>query len=131
MDLQGRIKLITGVQTFGANGFQKREIVITTEEQYPQHVVFEFTQDKCALLDNYRIGQLVRISFNVRGREWINPQGEAKYFNSLQGWRIENMEVAQNTTMQVPPPPPPPTPAADAFEPTNNYGNNDFDDLPF
>ncbi|PJI79785.1 Domain of uncharacterised function (DUF3127) [Capnocytophaga canimorsus] len=132
MDLQGRIKLITAVQTFGNNGFQKREIVITTEEQYPQHVVFEFTQDKCALLDNYRIGQLVKISFNVRGREWINPQGEAKYFNSLQGWRIENMEVAQNQNMGMQTPPPiPPAPPADAFEPTNNYGNNDFDDLPF
>ncbi|WP_172915667.1 DUF3127 domain-containing protein [Capnocytophaga canimorsus] len=132
MDLQGRIKLITPVQTFGNNGFQKREIVITTEEQYPQHVVFEFTQDKCSLLDNYRIGQLVKISFNVRGREWINPQGEAKYFNSLQGWRIENMEMAQNQNMGMQTPPPvPPAPAADAFEPTNNYGNNDFDDLPF
>lgn len=95
MDLQGRIKLISPIQQFGTNGFQKREIVITTEEQYPQHVVFEFTQDKCSLLDAFQPGQLVRISFNVRGREWINPQGEAKYFNSLQGWRIENMEMAQ------------------------------------
>lgn len=93
MELQGRIKHISAIQTFGANGFQKREVVITTEEQYPQFIIFEFTQDKCALLDAFRIGQLVKISFNVRGREWINPQGEAKYFNSLQGWRIEDLEA--------------------------------------
>ncbi len=92
MELQGRIKHISAIQTFGANGFQKREVVITTEEQYPQFIIFEFTQDKCSLLDTFRIGQLVKISFNVRGREWINPQGEAKYFNSLQGWRIEDLE---------------------------------------
>lgn len=92
MELQGRIKHISAIQTFGTNGFQKREIVITTEEQYPQYVIFEFTQEKCSLLDAFRMGQLVKISFNVRGREWINPQGEAKYFNSLQGWRIEDME---------------------------------------
>lgn len=102
MDLQGRIKLISDIQSFGTNGFQKREVVITTEEQYPQHVIFEFTQEKCALLDSFRVGQLVKISFNVRGREWINPQGEAKYFNSLQGWRIENMEMAQQQAYQQP-----------------------------
>ncbi|GIJ92791.1 hypothetical protein CAPN002_00090 [Capnocytophaga stomatis] len=98
MELQGRIKLIYDTLTFGTNGFQKREVVITTEEQYPQHIIVEFTQEKCALLDAFYIGQLVKISFNVRGREWINPQGEAKYFNSLQGWRIENMETIQQVS---------------------------------
>jgi hypothetical protein len=44
--------------------------------------MIEFTQDKCDLLNNY---QLV-ISINLRGREWVNPQGETKYFNSIQGW---------------------------------------------
>ncbi|MDO4229384.1 MAG: DUF3127 domain-containing protein [Capnocytophaga sp.] len=103
MELQGRVKHISAVQSFGANGFQKREIVITTEEQYPQYIIFEFTQEKCALLDNFKQGQLVKISFNVRGREWVNPQGETKYFNSLQGWRIEDMEVAQQQFQQYPP----------------------------
>lgn len=103
MELQGRVKHISAIQSFGTNGFQKREIVITTEEQYPQYVIFEFTQEKCALLDNFRQGQLVKISFNVRGREWVNPQGETKYFNSLQGWRIEDMEASQQQFQQYPP----------------------------
>ncbi|ATA89890.1 DUF3127 domain-containing protein [Capnocytophaga stomatis] len=157
MELQGRIKLISNTQTFGTNGFQKREVVITTEEQYPQHVIFEFTQEKCALLDAFRVGQLVKISFNVRGREWINPQGEAKYFNSLQGWRIENMEMAQQAYQQQQyqqPYPnqqyqqpyqqqtyggnpsfpnqvtPPPMPPQGGFE-TTHTNTEDFDDLPF
>lgn len=142
MELQGRIKLISQAQTFGS-GFQKREIVITTEEQYPQHVMFEFTQDKCALLDNFRLGQLVKISFNVRGREWVNPQGETKYFNSLQGWRIEDMEVQYQQPMhqQYPPQPPqyqqntqsqPFAPnQSGGFETTQNFNNEENDDLPF
>lgn len=131
MDAQGRIKLITDTQTFGSNGFQKRELVITTEEQYPQHIIFEFVQDKCSLLDVYKPGQMVKVSFNLRGREWINPQGEAKYFNSLQGWRIENLETAQQNQSTQAPPSMPPAQPSDAFESTNDVNNDDFDDLPF
>lgn len=88
MEVQGRIKVIGETQTFGANGFRKREIVVTTEEQYPQHIMVEFVQDKTDLLNNYQVGQQVKININLRGREWVNPQGETKYFNSIQGWRV-------------------------------------------
>lgn len=90
MEITGIIKVLNETQTFGANGFEKRELVVTTEDQYPQMILIEFTQDKCSLLDQYQIGQNVKVSINLRGREWINPQGEAKYFNAIQGWRIEN-----------------------------------------
>jgi hypothetical protein len=61
----------------------ERELVVTTEEQYPQHIMIEFTQDKSDLLNNYKVGDVVKVSINLGGREWINPQGEAKYFNSV------------------------------------------------
>ena len=83
MEVQGRIKMIDETKTYGNNGFRKREVVVTTEEQYPQHILVEFVQDKCNLLDNYSVGQMVKISINLRGREWVNPQGETKYFNSI------------------------------------------------
>lgn len=90
MEVIGTIKLINSTQAIGANNFMKREIVVTTdEENYPQPLSLEFTQDKCKLLDNFQVGQRVKVSINLRGREWVNPQGEVKYFNSLQGWRIE------------------------------------------
>ena len=57
MELQGKIKLIGETQTFGVNGFRKRELVITTEEQYPQHIMVEFVQDKTDLLNNYQVFQ--------------------------------------------------------------------------
>ena len=87
MEVIGKIKLIGDVQTFGSNGFRKRELVVTTDEQYPQMIMIEFVQDKTDLLNNYAVGQDVKVSINLRGREWINPQGEAKYFNSIQGDR--------------------------------------------
>ena len=95
MEIQGRIIKISPTQTVGQNGFQRRDVVISTEEQYPQYIPFDFVQEKCVLLDNFQVGQLVRISFNIRGREWVNPQGETKYIVNLQGWRIENAEVTQ------------------------------------
>lgn len=91
MEVTGRIKVIGITQEFGSNGFKKRELVVTTEEQYPQSIMVEFVQDKCAILDAYQVGALVKIGINLRGREWVNPQGETKYFNSIQGWRIENV----------------------------------------
>ena len=125
MEVQGKIKMIGETQTFGSNGFRKRELVITTEEQYPQHIMVEFVQDKTDLLDNYQIGQMVKISINLRGREWVNPQGETKYFNSIQGWRIEALQTEASSDNL------PPVPPADAFEPAGDLNEEDHDDLPF
>ena len=103
MEVVGKIKLINGTQTFGASGFRKRELVITTSEQYPQDISIEFVQDKCDILNGYAVGQDVKIGINLRGREWINPEGVAKYFNSIQGWRIDKdtPQVTQQVTPQV------------------------------
>ena len=92
MELLGKIKLIGDIKTYGDNVFRKRELVITTEEQYPQHILIEFIQNNCELLDNYSIGQTVRIGINIRGREWESPDQGIKYFNSIQGWRIESLD---------------------------------------
>ena len=95
-------KIIEEIKTYGNNGFRKRGMVITTEEQYPQHVMIEFVQDKCDLLDNYAVGQDISISINLRGREWINPEGVAKYFNSIQGWRIQSTTTTQPAAEAAP-----------------------------
>ena len=89
MEVSGRIKLIGETKEFGSNGFKKRECVITTQEQYPQTLLIEFTQNNTTSLDSYSEGEEVTIQINLRGREWTNPQGETKYFVSLNGWRIE------------------------------------------
>lgn len=125
MEVSGKIKWLDETKTYGNNGFRKREVVITTDEQYPQHILVEFVQDKCDLLNAYQIGQPVKIGINLRGREWVNPQGETKYFNSVQGWRIEAMGGG------APAPEMPPMPPASAFEPSDEQDKEVEDDLPF
>lgn len=124
MEIEGKIKMIDETKTFGSSGFRKRELVITTEEQYPQHLLIEFVQDKTNLLDNFKEGQAVKVSINLRGREWTNPQGETRYFNSIQGWRIETLQPSVPGEM-------PPVPPMDAFEPVDELNEEDHDDLPF
>ena len=97
MKVQGKIKVIGDTQEFGSNGFKKREIVIVTDEQYPQTIQLEFIQDKTALLGQFTVGETVEIGINIRGREWTNPEGEIKYFNTIQGWRINRIGTAPST----------------------------------
>jgi hypothetical protein len=124
MEVLGRVKLINSVQQVSAS-FKKRELVVTTDEQYPQHILIEFAQDKTDLLNNYNVGEQVKVSINLRGREWTNPQGEVKYFNDIQGWRIEKLQS------EAPAAGMPPMPAAEAFEPATNFNEEEHDDLPF
>ena len=85
-EVQGKIKVKQDSETFGT--FTKRGVVVTTDEQYPQDIMIEFVQDKCSLLDSYKVGQDVTIGINLRGKEWVNPEGVSRYFNTIQGWRI-------------------------------------------
>ena len=124
MEITGKIKKIDETKTYGASGFRKREMVLTTDEQYPQMLLVEFVQDKCELLNNFQVDQSVKIAINLRGREWINPQGEAVYFNSIQGWRIE--PVTSEATAEIPPMAP-----IDNLETIGDVDDHEPDDLPF
>jgi hypothetical protein len=95
MQIQGKIKLINPEQVV-SDKFKKREIVVETADQYPQAILIQFTQDKCSILDKYAVGQEVTVHINLRGREWTAPDGVVKYFNTIEGWRIES-GAAQHT----------------------------------
>ncbi len=79
--------------------FTKREFVIemTDNPKYPQVVLFQLTGDRCAQLDQLAVGDEVRIDFSLRGREWRNPQGEVKYFNSLDVWKVEPLRASASS----------------------------------
>jgi hypothetical protein len=93
MEIAGKIKVINPTKEV-SDTFKKREMVVTTEEQYPQHITIDFIQDKCSVLDSYKVGENVRVSINVRGKEHTTKDGEVKYFNQLQGWKIERTDSA-------------------------------------
>ena len=104
MEIQGRIKFIGQTQTFGQNGFQKREVVIVTEEQYPQSIIFDFNT-----LQGWRI----------EGIQYTQPSQPQ-----------QQQQFTQNQYQQ-PAPVPQPTAAAH-FEPYNGTANDMEDDgLPF
>ena len=134
MEVLGRVKLINPVQQVSAS-FKKRELVVTTEEQYPQHILIEFAQDKTDLLNNYNVGEQVKVSINLRGREWVNPQGETKYFNTIICWKIQvpNSQSAPQSQQQRSPSNAPIIPPANEqpFEPSSSGKEEEHDDLPF
>ena len=127
MELQGTVKKIGETQTF-ASGFQKRELVLLTEEQYPQPIQIDFLSDKIDLLNDVSEGESVKIGVNIRGREWTNPQGEVKYFNSITGWRIEKVS-GENTNTEAPQPNTFEKPAPITND--NPFGDDNDNDLPF
>jgi len=90
MQITGILKVKKDEQEVSSK-FRKREFILTdnSSSQYPQHISFQLTQDKCNLLDSVREGDNITVHFNLRGREWTSPQGEIKYFNTLEAWKID------------------------------------------
>ncbi|WP_185849273.1 DUF3127 domain-containing protein [Blattabacterium cuenoti] len=117
MEIIGIVKKLFDIQKFDS-GFQKREIVITTEEAYPQNILIEFIQEKVDLLENIKPKDKVKIFINLRGREWTNPEGIIRYFNSIQGWRIEHHSRSVGTSNKT-------------SITSPSLSSDDFDDLPF
>ncbi len=131
MEVTGKIRLINPTQQVSAS-FKKRELVVTTDEQYPQHIMVEFTQDKTDMLDQYRPGEDVKVSINLRGREWVSPQGETRYFNTIQGWRIERAQADAPQQQQPQYQQQAPQAPAQPFAPATNFNaEEEHDDLPF
>ena len=100
MEIKGRIKQIFPSQMIGQNDFEKRDLVIITDDIYPQTIIIQFTQQRCDLLDSLQVGQNVKVYINIRGREWTNPQGEIKYFNTIEGWKIEVIQTTNVANQQ-------------------------------
>ena len=100
--------------------FKKRDFIVETDEQFKQYLQLQMTQDKCAILDNYAVGQEVKVSLNVKGRLWKNPAGVEVAFNTLECWRIERLATAT-----------PQQPVASAPLPQLPNGPQDESDLPF
>lgn len=89
MEITGTVHYLGAPITVSAN-YEKRELIVKTDEQYPQFILIEFGQGKCNdKLDKLQVSSPVTVSINIKGREWINPQGESKYFNSIQGWQVK------------------------------------------
>jgi len=91
MEVIGKVHSLGESITVSAS-YEKRELVVKTDEQYPQFISIEFSQGKCnEILDTLSLNQDVKVGINLRGREWVNPAGESKYFNTIQGWKVDKL----------------------------------------
>ena len=90
MELKGTIKQVGKTQKM-SDKFGKRDFVLTTNDNptYPQYITLQCTNDKCVMLDNLSVGSEVIAHINLRGREWKNPEGEVKYFNTIECWKLD------------------------------------------
>lgn len=93
MKVTGKIHNVGALRVVSEK-FKSKDVVILTEDKYPQFITVQFTQDKTELITENNIGEQVEISINLRGREWKSPTGEIKYFNTIEGWQINAMETA-------------------------------------
>lgn len=103
-EVQGIIHSLGETTAYGQNGFTKREFVIKLSGEgenpdYPNYVALELIKDKCALMDQYQIGQEVIAHFNLSGRLWSAAGKPEKCFTSLQAWRVESAQNAQAPSM--------------------------------
>ena len=133
MQLTGTLKEIRDTQQISEK-FQKREFVLVTNEQYPQFISMELQGDKCDIIDSYGIGEEVVCDINLRGREWVNPQGETKYFNTIVAWKIQrpaNSTPAPSTQTSPKEYPQSSTPNSFVDGPATNFNEEEHDDLPF
>jgi hypothetical protein len=108
--------------------FQKREFVLeikttgNTGFEFVDLIKFQTTQDKCSLLDQFRIDEEVKVSFNLRGRKW-ERDGQVSYFTNLEAWKIEKVQSAPGQdSFSIPDAPFPTQPPED---------DSGIDDLPF
>lgn len=104
-ELIGTLILIENTQEISAS-FKKREFVIEVANErnndWNDFIKFQITQDKCSVLDQFQIGDRIKVTFNIRGRKW-EKDGKVNYFSNLEAWRVE--KAVAGSVENVPPPP--------------------------
>lgn len=102
--LTGTVVRIGDTETI-SDKFKKRELVVEVKDgEYPQFISLQTVNAKCDILDAIGSGEQVEVSFNLKGREWTSPQGEVKYFNTLEAWRVESVNTNSQEPEQRPAP---------------------------
>lgn len=101
MEVKGFLKVINDVVILSEK-FKKREVVVSVSDgKYNQDLLIQFSQDNVDLVDEFAIGQEVVVGINLRGRAWVNPKGEEKYFNTIEGWRITGVVDSSKNDVPV------------------------------
>jgi single-stranded DNA-binding protein len=114
---KGEVVFITPT-TSVSDKFKKREVTLKSQDEYPQYVTFQLVQDKCSLADNLKPGEVVEVSYNLRGRKWEAQDGTIKYYNTIEAWTMSLSSKVENS-------------AVDKLRKTFDTTDESSDDLPF
>lgn len=100
---KGTVVNVTQLQTISEK-FRKQEFTIKTfDENYPQFLTFQVVNDKCDLVRNLNINDVVEVAYNLRGRAWNAPDGAVKYFNTIEAWSITLSSETSQTSEPLKP----------------------------
>ena len=98
-EIKGEIHEIGKEQVFSEK-FKKRDLILRIQDNnYEQHIKFQLINDRCDLLDKYKVGQDVIVHFNLKGRGY-EKNNETVYYTNLECWRIQKAE--DDTTAAAP-----------------------------
>jgi single-stranded DNA-binding protein len=122
---KGEVVFITPT-TSVSDKFKKREVTLKSQDEYPQYVTFQLTQDKCDLANNLKAGDAVEVSYNLRGRKWEAQDGTIKYFNSIEAWTMSLSSSTESNLRHISP-----MSAVDKLRKTFDTTDESSDDLPF
>jgi hypothetical protein len=98
MYLVGSIAEIGDVQTYGASGFRRRDVILKTEDKYPQEITVEFHQEKIDVINNLKVGQNTKIYINILGKKYTDKNGALRRFNTIKGWKVEAADSSAVTS---------------------------------
>ncbi len=123
-ELEG-VLIVKGDEEAKTPTFRTREFVVEVANEqnsdWNDYIKFQLTQDRCANLDPYNLGDRIKVTFNISGRKW-EKDGKVNYFSNLSAWKLESV---QNDSAPDTPPTPPP------FVETEVPKNEDDGDFPF
>ena len=79
--------------------FKTREFVIEKSEDIGGRVItnyvkFQCVQDKTAMPDRCKMGDEVKVMFNIKGTKWVKD-GRENYITNLDAWRMETVQMNQ------------------------------------
>ena len=84
------------LKTFDS-GFCLVTFVVKTDEQYPQFLELQANKEKAENLIKFnKVGHKVDVSLNLRGRQWTNPEGVVKTFNTLEAWKVFKVDLSDD-----------------------------------
>ena len=82
-----------------SNNFKLRQFVLTDDSgQYPNEVIFQLNQDRVELLDAFKIGDMVDVQYNLKGKRW-EKDGKVSYFNTLEVWKITKIGAVETPSL--------------------------------